>query len=1393
MSDVRITLLEALQDTSAVHGAACLSLDGKRKFLVINHASRLAVYAADGGVGRKDYEAIADVRAGCDIRHCCAVEWSALCRGDSTPIDRCADLMLTLQMDDDARAGRHTWSLLRWNGERKDFTRVCSATVDDGETLGMNSCDTMSRLRGSPIVSASKVARDARGRIGHLTAYQMFRGRLGIVEVKPSSPGGEPTLRVHTMAMDVRPSRAFRPSNEDADDGEESHAAHASNSSWACDEEVVHLEIVLAGGSNDYDFEGSLLLSVICSDSHVQGGDMTIVCMCANFRQSVVKPGPFGLRNVAPSTSLVCSSKGVDGGVDILAFSSESIVRIKSAGQGFSQPMKYVANMVGMPSAVVPFKERQYLVADTTGCLYHVLVERDECIVKETRLRGNLHSPSVLMVRFLAEGGGDEFDIIMGGPYGSTQATQCKMNHTGQVVIGECKLRIANDGPVLDAVAFRETNYLEDQMLMARNVASESVIQKVSYGAALEPQFEVPGLRIPGVPSIMFVCSGSKSGGSATSFVIFSFEGADVTQIYDVSTKMLRPRTISGFHHEAHTLAASFLDDGTNLIQVTRRELRIVDVKGSRFASTYPAKEYQFDLAEADCGRIVTASGCKLSLFEAKSKSFEVAYLSGTELEEDISALRSKRVKIAGNDHTIIFVGQWFSNEVVVLDFASMQHLLCIDTIPAQPRSFLVSSIGASSFLFVGSNDGRVYYYPFSLEDGSLCIEVEDENCIRISNSHVDLYDVGGSKIYAKSDIDAVIQENVVFNGMRAHLSAQDPFVGEQEAVDSSVFALRATRVCGSCRVLSVAPVVSSALGLGLMWYDAKEEIHFGTLDHRPQIHTESVRVGDTVQTLAYHHTSHCVVGVGEGKNGRTFFHVVDVDAMERRLCFPLHANHFFTCLGVAQLPYHSIIHRRQGSLEVVSRKEFILMASVVHQDASITSTGVYEPCRARGLLSVYGVGMSREGLPAGTSLDLMGSHAIQDACNAISATNIGTSLERMDAGTPTEDGTVLALGCQRSIMLVQIKVVDKLARLREEASESIEELASIPCPKLAGPSSAEEEGGGTQGEHSHSHSEGSKASDRKQLSEVRVVDRRTMRDAVLDVCVNARNEVLCSDIRGRVLIFGITASQDGIQLYPLTRFESSADIISAPTFLDEKFVSFADGRASVVLERQTHEEEACRLQFDKLCKQAFEDGHPIPHRSEYGGEEEEEGERAGERAGERGGEAAPNTGAGEEDNARPSESNDALVVPAMHAVASHRLDGCLVASAVADLDMGQAQRQQEMKGDVLCGDPLFMRRRVRVTSDGRIWHARAMSTQVSAPLLSLQAKLSGASTATATAEVIPMAVGGPSMGGQECDSVCKHSDGDVIETSRIMSDIASSPAMQKPEHREAIKAVLLL
>ena len=55
------------------------------------------------------------------------------------------------------------------------------------------------------------------------------------------------------------------------------------------------------------------------------------------------------------------------------------------------------------------------------------------------------------------------------------------------------------------------------------------------------------------------------------------------------------------------------------------------------------------------------------------------------------------------------------------------------------------------------------------------------------------------------------------------------------------------------------------------------------------------------------------------------------------------------------------------------------------------------------------------------------------------------------------------------------------------------------------------------------------------------------------------------------------------------------------------------------------------------------------------------------------------------------------------------------------------------------------------------------------------------------------MAVGGPSMGGQECDSVCKHSDGDVIETSRIMSDIASSPAMQKPEHREAIKAVLLL
>ena len=97
------------------------------------------------------------------------------------------------------------------------------------------------------------------------------------------------------------------------------------------------------------------------------------------------------------------------------------------------------------------------------------------------------------------------------------------------------------------------------------------------------------------------------------------------------------------------------------------------------------------------------------------------------------------------------------------------------------------------------------------------------------------------------------------------------------------------------------------------------------------------------------------------------------------------------------------------------------------------------------------------------------------------------------------------------------------------------------------------------------------------------------------------------------------------------------------------------------------------------------------------------------------------------------------------------------------------------------------------MTSDGRIWHARTISTQVSAPLLSLQEKLSGASTATATAGVIQMAAGGPGTGGRECDSVCKHSDGDVIETGRIMSDIASSPAVQKPEHREAIKAVLLL
>eukprot|EP00191_Tetraselmis_sp_GSL018_P020758 CAMPEP_0177592478 /NCGR_PEP_ID=MMETSP0419_2-20121207/8584_1 /TAXON_ID=582737 /ORGANISM="Tetraselmis sp., Strain GSL018" /LENGTH=1340 /DNA_ID=CAMNT_0019083353 /DNA_START=244 /DNA_END=4267 /DNA_ORIENTATION=+ len=921
--------------------------------------------------------------------------------------------------------------VLTWDQNRKQF-RTIACTVLSAKPHGDSPSD-LPRHNGCTVSDPVIVEQSAGGALRSVLAGAFYNGILHIIGYPARFPIGGveeldcvavPFSQLAETPMGVRTTEQLL--------------------------NVISMAFLpLPGGTNE---EGRPLLAVLYESQGYLEQAVHLHCVAVDEPGGQLLPGPWVLRNVHPTTSLLRTFRSADPSVPsgVLAVSSRSCQLFTEASAG---PVMSV-EMEGIPTAMVELRPGSWIIGDSTGALWEVqpggvpparvsaaAAGRGEGGGSGSDGAGDprLSAAETLLCLPIEDGtpgSGAGCIVFLGSHTGPSQVLRPAMSGSDPWQLLEPALE-EGLSPINDAVLFEHPPGTGEQHLAVCGGSGHTGRFAIASLAAERSVLAEAGGCLPGAPRVFSVEAASGIGGPPGALLVLSSDSPESTAAMSFEDGCLAPCALPGLDEDSATLLVCSTDAGW-IVQVTPREAAVLGRASGRRSSWSPPAS-RLTQACARGGRLLLASGSALHDLLVDEDSGKLLHVQSAELSRQISALAQLSLRSPGGQSLrAAAVGCWQDDCVSLLQAGELGGgPVASAALPqGQARSLLGRELTpGKTHLIAGTSCGLVAVYTVEAGQGD-SIRLQLSCSVWAGNTPVDLVPLslpGSRKPATREAAYALSSQDLLLRG----------------GADGRVAALR---VVGEGQAVSLA---RRAAGCGPLWPDARlggprRAPPPRAARRQPAPPVALVLDDSTPVSLAYHKASQCFVLAcvdGDG-SGAASLRLVRRDPLEQVALVQLQPNHKPLSVLSAVLPCTSSDRAKEQAYpaDVSADKEFLLVLScIVKADGSGATV-------AGGLLSAFDITRAAEEAAGSNRLDVV-LHATRPTpfvCQCMAA----AQLQPPQGGRRGEPA--LLLGGEEGVLLMQVFVDD----LAAGGPEAVDTVVSLLRSAAVSPSTPAEERG---------------------------------------------------------------------------------------------------------------------------------------------------------------------------------------------------------------------------------------------------------------------------------------------------------------------------------------------
>ncbi|DBA73782.1 TPA: hypothetical protein ACH3X2_009751 [Trebouxia sp. C0005] len=794
-----------------------------------------------------------------------------------------------------------------------------------------------------------------------------------------------------------------------------------------------------------------------------------IHCLDVNLSQpdplkNGIKAGPWVLRNVDPTTTLVHPISSDDSNnKGVLAISSHSI-HLLSAADANSHPV-LTCRLAGLPTAIVHLKGSMWALADSMAGL-HLLDLRQPCSLLQLKPQIPLTVAHVLCCLPGSDADiGVGANLLLGSRTANSQlvslpaallnrpadwsASQLSADqpHTSWQASASVTVQkpavIDSAAAIHAACVFQEPKGCgEWRMVMGCGVAPRGSLRLTHLAAKLSPTIS-DGPCMPGGPRLMALKADWRQEHHA--YLAFSFPSEGTTSVLDIQGTHFQPIHLPGLDPNSPSLLLEALPGGW-LIQVTPEEVRVLNNTG--LIGAWGSAD-TLSMA-ASCGSLIAAAhGSSVTVINIDAATGEPNATKTLHFSEQVSAvalLKMPHAVAAEEPEHWLIVGLWTEDTVLLQRLSDDRHSCSLDCSDVgQPRSILAAEMHGTWFLFVGTSQGWVVYHAITWQAGKMQLEGGCKVHAGVSGvqlSYLPSHSSTSACLYVQSSKALLLRP-----------------AASSKASGNKAGLVEAVRMHGGDGVMGGVGVHTLDLPNSLAWLSPKEELTFGDVDHTMQLRWFTLGLEDTPHCVACHTTSGHVAVLSTSPSGASWLRLVHATTLTQVAALQLGKGHTATAICCARLPTSSVtaLHHLPG--RPPAEKEFVVVASYISQPKASQNSNAGPARRpSQGLLSVFEVctagtaGQTAAAANNRSQLRLHGTCRLQSLCYSLATAPACDGATATSKARSSDSGLeVVVAGCEGEVHLYSLFIDDTAQAGRQAVATACQALAQgEPLPDQA-------------------------------------------------------------------------------------------------------------------------------------------------------------------------------------------------------------------------------------------------------------------------------------------------------------------------------------------------------
>ncbi|CAM0881522.1 unnamed protein product [Alopecurus aequalis] len=355
-------------------------------------------------------------------------------------------------------------------------------------------------------------------------------------------------------------------------------------------------------------------------------------------------------------------------------------------------------SIIGAVGRVDPDGSR-YLYGDNTGTLHLLVITHERGRVTDLKIHYMGETSIASTISYLDSG-----LVYIGSKFGDSQLIKLNNQADASGSFVEILEQYMNIGPIVDFCVVDLERQGQGQVITCSGAQKDGSIRTIRNGIVITNQASVKLQGIKGLWSLK-----SSLNDPYDTFLVLTF--INETRFLAMNKENeLAETDIEGFDSETQTLVCGSAIQN-QLIQVTTKSVRLVsstsrDLLDQWFAPT----GYSVNVAAANASQVLLATGgFHLVYLEiTNSKLVEVKHI---ELENEISCLDINPIDENPQYSSLAAVGMWTDISVRIFSLPGLKQMWKGNFGEVVPRSVLLCTIEAVSYLFCALGDGHLFSF----------------------------------------------------------------------------------------------------------------------------------------------------------------------------------------------------------------------------------------------------------------------------------------------------------------------------------------------------------------------------------------------------------------------------------------------------------------------------------------------------------------------------------------------------------------------------------------------------------------------------------------------------------------------------------------------------------